>query len=115
MQNVVTTVGKHHGFPGRTPGGTRFDERWTAVEITHFKSIVSGFPADTSITRSCSCKINMAMIETSTMFVPHQNLSDQVNGNIIRSEIEGGVYLKDLPEEATLEVVTRNRGYKLVV
>ncbi len=49
------------------------------------------------------------------MFHPHQNLSDLVNGNIIRSEIEGGVYLKDLPEEATLEVVTRNRGYKLVV
>ena len=32
------------------------------------------------------------------MFVPHQNLSDQINGNIIRSEIEGGVYLRDLPD-----------------
>ena len=49
------------------------------------------------------------------MFQPHQNLSDRVNGNIIRSEIEGGVYLKDLPEEATLEVVTCNRGYKLTI
>jgi hypothetical protein len=49
------------------------------------------------------------------MFVPHQNLSDQINGNIIRSEIEGGVYLKDLPEESTLEVVTQNRWYTLVV
>jgi hypothetical protein len=49
------------------------------------------------------------------MFQPHQNLSDRVNGNIIRSEIEGGVYLKDLPEEATLEVVTRNRGYTLTI
>ena len=49
------------------------------------------------------------------MFQPHQNLSDRVNGNIIRSEIEGGVYLKDLPDEATLEVVTRNRGYKLTI
>lgn len=49
------------------------------------------------------------------MFRPHQNLSDQVNGNIVRSEIEGGVYLKDLPDQATLEVATRNRAYILVV
>lgn len=49
------------------------------------------------------------------MFQPHQNLSDQINGNIIRSEIEGGVYLRDLPDEAQLEVVTQNRGYTLVV
>jgi hypothetical protein len=49
------------------------------------------------------------------MFQPHQNLSDEVNGNIIRSEIEGGVYLKDLPEPALLEVSTRNRRYTLVV
>ncbi len=49
------------------------------------------------------------------MFQPHQNLSDRVNGNIIRSEIEGGVYLRDLPDEAEIEVVTQNRGYTLVV
>src|ERR1700760_2659040 len=56
-----------------------------------------------------------AMIDASGIFVPHQNLSDQVNGNIIRSEIEGGVYLKDLPLRSTLEIVTQNRGYILVV
>jgi len=55
------------------------------------------------------------MQANSGMFVPHQNLSDQVNGNIIQSEIEGGVYLRDLPDESTLEVVTKNRGYTLVV
>lgn len=55
------------------------------------------------------------MFETSGMFRPHQNLSDQVNGNIIRSEIEGGVYLKDLPDSSTLEIVTQNRGYTLVL
>jgi hypothetical protein len=49
------------------------------------------------------------------MFVPHQNLSDRVNGNIIRSEIEGGVYLTDLPEASTLEVATRNRRYTLII
>jgi hypothetical protein len=49
------------------------------------------------------------MFESSGMFVPHQNLSDQINGNIIRSEIEGGVYLRDLPDSSTLEVITQNR------
>ena len=49
------------------------------------------------------------------MFRPHHNLSDEINRNIIQSEIEGGVYLRDLPESATLEVVTRNRGYRIVI
>ena len=48
------------------------------------------------------------------MFRPHQNLSDEINRNIIRSEIEGGVYLRDLPEAAKLEVQTRNRYYTIV-
>ncbi len=49
------------------------------------------------------------------MWVPHTNLSDEINGNIIRSEIEGGVYLRDLPEESELEIETCNRSYTLVV
>jgi hypothetical protein len=49
------------------------------------------------------------------MFAPHQNLSDRINGNIIRSEIEGGVDLRHLPLESTLEVETRNRAYTLVM
>src|ERR1700692_484681 len=49
------------------------------------------------------------------MFEPHQNLSDRINSNIIRSEIEGGVYLRDLPDQSTLEVATRNRSYTLVL
>ncbi len=55
------------------------------------------------------------MNANSGLFVPHQNLSDQINGNIIRSEIEGGVYLRDLPEESTLEVATQNRRYTLII
>lgn len=55
------------------------------------------------------------MTEKTAIFIPHQNLSDQINRNIIRSEIEGGVYLKDLPHESELEVLTRNRGYTLKV
>ena len=34
------------------------------------------------------------MADVTGMFVPHHNLSDQINRNIIRSEIEGGVYLQ---------------------
>ena len=49
------------------------------------------------------------------MFAPHPNLSDQINRNIIRSEIEGGVDLRRLPVESTLEVETRNRAYTLVM
>lgn len=45
---------------------------------------------------------------------PHANLSDQVNCNIVQSEIEGGVYLWDLPGESTLEVETQNRSYTIV-
>jgi hypothetical protein len=49
------------------------------------------------------------------MFLAHRNLSDRINGNIIRSEVEGGVYLKDLPENSTLEVETRNTWYRLTL
>jgi hypothetical protein len=49
------------------------------------------------------------------MFLPHRNLSERVNRNIVRSEIEGGVYLKDLPDAAMLEVETSNRAYRLTV
>ena len=48
------------------------------------------------------------------LFLPHRNLSDEVNGNIVQSEIEGGVYLDDLPAGASLEVETQNRSYRLV-
>ncbi len=42
---------------------------------------------------------------------PHQGFSDQVNHNIIQSEIEGGVFLENLPEGATLVLRTENRRY----
>jgi len=46
--------------------------------------------------------------------VPHPNLADQVNHNIIQSEVEGGVYLRDLRPGAVLAIQTRNRSYILV-
>jgi hypothetical protein len=48
-------------------------------------------------------------------FMPHPNLSDEVNRNIVQSEIEGGVCLDDLPEGAVLEVETQHHGYTIVI
>ena len=48
------------------------------------------------------------------LYTAHPNLADDVNRNIIQSEIEGGVYLRDLPLGAVLAIETRNRFYTLV-
>jgi hypothetical protein len=48
-------------------------------------------------------------------FMPHPSLSDEVNRNIVQSEIEGGVCLDDLPEGAVLEVETQHHGYTIVI
>ena len=45
---------------------------------------------------------------------PHPRLGDQVNRNIIQSEIEGGVYLRNLPVEGKLQIQTQNRLYTLI-
>ncbi len=47
--------------------------------------------------------------------IPHPNLSDKVNSNIVRSEIEGGVYLSRVASNTRLEVETQNRRYTLWV
>ncbi|HLG95442.1 MAG TPA: hypothetical protein VKX49_03920 [Bryobacteraceae bacterium] len=46
--------------------------------------------------------------------VPHPNLANEINHNIIQSEVEGGVYLRDLQPGAVLDIQTRNRSYRLV-
>jgi hypothetical protein len=45
------------------------------------------------------------------MAVPHPNLSDDVNRNIIRSEIEGGVFLAGLPRDTVLQIRTQHHFY----
>lgn len=50
-----------------------------------------------------------------TLFVPHPNLSDEVNRNIVQSEIEGGVYLDDLSEGVVLRVETQHHWYTIVI
>lgn len=43
--------------------------------------------------------------------VNHPHLSDSINSNIAQSEIDGGVWLKNLPSGRGLEVQTRNNLY----
>jgi hypothetical protein len=53
-------------------------------------------------------------VRASDLFSPHPNLSDEINRNIVQSEIEGGVYLDDLSEGTVLEVQTQNHEYTVV-
>jgi len=53
-------------------------------------------------------------IEYPRLFHPHDNLSDDVNSNIVQSEVEGGVHLRDVQPGTILEVKTQNRAYKIL-
>jgi hypothetical protein len=50
-----------------------------------------------------------------TLFAAHPHLSDSVNSNIIGSEIEGGLHLRDLLPGSTFSIQTQNRVYEIVV
>ena len=47
------------------------------------------------------------------LFRPHPNLGDRVNSNIVQSEVEGGVYLKNLIPGTILRVETQNHAYTI--
>jgi hypothetical protein len=49
------------------------------------------------------------------MFSPHPNLADEVNRGIVQSEIEGGVFLNDLPPSTVLEIQTMHHRYTAVL
>ena len=49
------------------------------------------------------------------MFTPHPNLSDEVNSNIVQSEIEGGVMLAALPPSTVLRIQTQHHSYTAVL
>ena len=49
------------------------------------------------------------------MFVTNAHLEDRVNRNIVRSEIEGGVFLEELPPSTVLEIHTRHHSYTAVM
>jgi hypothetical protein len=50
-----------------------------------------------------------------SLFRPHPNLSDEVNRNFVQSEIEGGVFLNDLPPATVLEIQTQHHCYQVVL
>jgi hypothetical protein len=56
-----------------------------------------------------------AEVPVPELYVPHPNFSDEVNRNIVQSEIEGGVWVNNLPDGAVLEVETRNHWYTIVI
>jgi hypothetical protein len=49
------------------------------------------------------------------MFAPHPNLSDEVNHNIVQSEIEGGVFLENLAPATVLLIRTQHHSYTAVL
>ncbi len=55
------------------------------------------------------------MAQAASLFAPHPNLSDEVNRHIVQSEIEGGVFLKDLPSAAVLQIQTQHHCYTVVL
>ena len=57
---------------------------------------------------------HQTLVPEPQLFRPHPNLADEINDAIVRSEIEGGVYLDSLPAGANLEVQTENRWYRIV-
>ena len=54
------------------------------------------------------------MAKTLQLFRPHPNLAERVNCNIIQSEIEGGVFLADLPPATVLRIQTQHHDYTAV-
>ena len=54
-------------------------------------------------------------MDQTSFFVPHPNLSDEVNRQIVQSEIEGGVYLHELPPETVLQIQTQHHCYTAVL
>src|SRR5579872_1187753 len=60
-------------------------------------------------------KRGFSLPNSSPSFRPHPNLSHEVNGNIVQSEMEGGVCLEDLQPGSTLQMTTHNTRYQLIV
>jgi hypothetical protein len=55
------------------------------------------------------------LAQAASLFTPHPNLGDAVNHNIVQSEIEGGVFLQDLPSATVLQIETQHHCYTAVL
>jgi hypothetical protein len=56
-----------------------------------------------------------SMVQGNLPFSPHPNLSDAVNSNIVQSEVEGGVFLEQLPPTTVLRIRTQHHDYIAVI
>ena len=59
--------------------------------------------------------VSFSVAQAAPLFAPHPNLSDEVNHNIVQAEIEGGVFLKDLPSATVLRIETQHHCYTVVL
>ena len=50
-----------------------------------------------------------------TTRIPDRHVGDRERSRIVQSEIEGGVFLPDLPRHTVLEIHTKNRCYTAVL
>jgi len=55
------------------------------------------------------------LAQAASLFAPHPNLGYEVNHNIVQSEIEGGVFLKDLQSATVLQIQTQQHCYTAVL
>ena len=55
------------------------------------------------------------MLYRPSTFAPHPGLSDEVNGNIVQSEVEGGVFLDGLQPATVLEIQTQHHCYTAIL
>lgn len=60
-------------------------------------------------------RVRLYLSTSPQLFRCHPNLSDEVNHNIVQSEIEGGVFLNDLPPSTVLEIQTQHHCYQVVL
>lgn len=58
---------------------------------------------------------DFSLAQAASLFAPHPNLSDEVNRNIVQSEVEGGVFLHDLPSATVLQIQTQHHCYTAVL
>jgi hypothetical protein len=60
-------------------------------------------------------RTSVGISDDPVLFAANPHFSDSVNRNIIQSEIEGGVHLRDLAPRSVLSIQTENRVYTMVV
>ena len=60
-------------------------------------------------------KGGFSVAQATSLFSPHPHLGDDVNHNLVQSDIEGGVFLKDLPSATVLQIETQHRCYTAVL